>query len=370
MRPWRLAVAVGALALAVACTPDAEQVQPPLPTPEPPAATSPAAGIRVGFVLPPAASDEDDQRSQLAGDLRLVGALRDEGISELRTLEADGPEFVADLATLLAERRTDLICVLGPDAQRVAGPLAVRHPQLRFCAVPAGASEPPANLAAVEVRFEELGHLVGVAAATVAGAIAGDGEDGGGGGDGPIASVLGSDRAGVTRMRDGIRAGVAGRQLLESAPSDEAEVEQAVDAAIEAGATVLILDLGLGAVDAIERAAAAGLAVIAPAAVVDQVEGDVPVLLTWRLRWDVALRPVVASMLDPDVEVPTSVGLSENVFVVTLGDALQGAARALVEDAAAELRRGVRDAQEAPPPTEPVDDGPADGAAWRHGGRG
>jgi basic membrane lipoprotein Med (substrate-binding protein (PBP1-ABC) superfamily) len=364
MRPWRLAVSVGALALAVACTPDGEPVQPPLPTPEPPAATSPAAGIRVGFVLPPAASDEDDQRSQLAGDLRLVGALRDEGISELRTLEADGPEFVGDLATLLAERRTDLICVLGPDAQRVAGPLAVRHPQLRFCAVPAGASEPPANLAAVEVRFEELGHLVGIAAATVAGAAAGDeGEDGGGDGDGPIASVLGSDRAGVTRMRDGIRAGVAGRQLLESAPSDEAEVEQAVDAAIEAGATVLILDLGLGAVDAIERAAAAGLAVIAPAAVVDQVEGDVPVLLTWRLRWDVALRPVVASMLDPDVEVPTSVGLSENVFVLTLGDALQGAARALVEDAAAELRRGVRDAQEAPPA-----DGPVTGADGGPGG--
>jgi hypothetical protein len=341
---WRLVAAVLATVLALAaCTSADEPTTPPPPTPEPPPATTPTAGIRVGFVLPPAASDDDHQRTQLAGDLQLVSALRDEGISEIRTLEPDGPEFVADLASLLAERGTDLVCVLGPGAQRVVVPLAVRHPHLRFCAVPAGASDPPENLAVVDVRFEELGHLLGLAAAAVTG-------------DGPVASILGSDRAGVTSLRDGIRAGVSGVPLLETAPTDEEGVLAAVDAAIAEGAEVLIIDVGIAAPTAIERAVAGGLQVLAPSAVLTELDVAEATLLSWRLRWDVALRPVVAAMLDPDTEVPTSVGMVDSVFLLSPGDRLTGRARELVDEAANELRRGARDPLEEPAAPEAVDD--------------
>jgi hypothetical protein len=335
---WRPVVASLGVALAVlACTSPAEEATPPPETPAPPPATTPAGGIRVGFVLPPAASDEDEQRTQLAGDLQLVGALRDEGISEIRTVEPDGPEFVPDLAALLADRRTDLICVLGPGAQQVVAPLAVRHPKLHFCAVPAGATEPPDNVTVVELRFEELGHLLGVAAAAAAAE------------DGPVASLLGSDRAGVTRLRDGIRAGVGDVPLLESAPVDEEGVLAAVDDAIAQGAEVLVLDVGIAPRAAVERAVAAGLRVLAPAAVLDTLEVQDAVVLSWRVRWDVALRPIVASMIDPEVEPVTSVGLPENVFFTSLGGVLTGSARDAVDLATNELRRGVRDPLEAPP---------------------
>jgi hypothetical protein len=332
----RLGSALLGAALAVAaCTPTGEA---PLPAPapaEPPPAT-PAAGLRVGFVLPAAATAGDDQRAQLARDLQFVGALRDEGISEVRTLEADGPEFVPDLASLLAERGTDLVCVLGPEAQRAVAPLAVRYPELRFCAVPAGSSDPPENLTAVELRFEELGHVLGLAAASVAG-------------DGPVAAILGSDRAGVTRLRDGIRAGVDGVPLLESAPVNEVEVPEWASAAAPTGAEVVIVDLGAGAAAAVEQAAAAGLAVIAPAAVLGRAEVDEAAALAWRLRWDVAIRPVIDSLLDPETEVAASVGFAEAVFVVTPGAALGGRGTAAVEAAVGELRRGVRDPLEPPP---------------------
>jgi basic membrane lipoprotein Med (substrate-binding protein (PBP1-ABC) superfamily) len=346
-RPW---TALLGLALVVAsCTSPGEQPV-PSPTPaQPPPATTPAMGLRVGFVLPPAASDEDEQRLQLAGSVQLVDSLREEGISEIRALPADGPEFVADLAALLADRRTDLICVLGADAQRVLVPLATRHPELRFCAVPAGSAEPPGNLVAVEVRFEELGHVVGLAAATAAG-------------EGPVASIIGADRIGVGGFRAGIRAGAGDLEVLESTPSDEEGVREAVDAAIEAGATVMILEVGVGAGQAVERAVAAGMEIVAPAAVLARAEVEGSPLLSWRMRWDVPVRPVIASMLDPDAEVPRSVGLAENVFVVSLGGGLQGAGREAVEEAVMELRRGVRDPLEAPAlPSPDPDDGEADG---------
>jgi hypothetical protein len=358
---WRPVAASLAVVLALAaCTSADQQATRPPPAPEPPPAPSPTtAGIRVGFVLPPAASDEDDQRAQLAGDLQLVSALRGEGISEVRTLEPDGPAFVADLASLLADRGTDLVCVLGPGAQRVVAPLAIRHPHLRFCAVPGGSTDPPENVAVVDVRFEELGHLLGVAASVVTE-------------DGPVASILGSDRAGVTLLRDGIRAGVGGRPLLESAPTDEEGVLAAVDAAIADEAEVLIIDVGIAARTAVERAVAGGLQVLAPSAVLAELDVAEATVLSWRLRWDVAVRPVVASMLDPEEEIPSAVGFVDSVFLVTSGERLTGQARLLVDEAANELRRGTRDPLEEsaarPLPTEDeadaapdaVDDGSGD----------
>jgi hypothetical protein len=337
---------LGAALVVAACTSTGDETTLPAPAPAEPPPATPAAGLRVGFVLPAAATAGDDQRAQLARDLQFVGALRDEGISEVRTLEADAPEFVRDLASLLAERGTDLVCVLGPDAQRAVASLVDRYPELRFCAVPADLTDPPENLTAVELRFEELGHVVGLAAASVAG-------------HGPVASVLGSDRAGVTRLRDGIRAGVDGVPLLESAPVDEEEVTEAVDAAAAAGAEVVIVDLGAGAADAVRQAAAEGLVVVAPAAVLARAEVDEAAVLAWRLRWDVAIRPVIASLLDPETEVPTSVGFAEAVFVVTPGAALGGSGTSTVEAAVGELRRGVRDPLE--PPPAGTDDRDADG---------
>jgi hypothetical protein len=349
MARWRRgSVLLGLVLAIVACTPTADEATPP-PTPAPaPPATPPTIGVRIGVVLPAPASEEDEQRIQFLGGLQLLDSLRDEGISEIRTLEADGPEFVVDLAALLAERRTDLICVLGPDAQRIVSSLAAAHPYLRFCAVPAGVAETPDNLTTVEVRFEELGHAIGFAAAAVAG-------------DGPVAAILGSDRAGLSRLREGIRAGLGEVELLESTPSDEEEVADAMDAAVDAGATVAVVDVGVGAGAAVERAFAAGLQVIAPAAILAQAEAEGSPVLSWRMRWDVPLRPVVASMLDPEVEVPPSVGLAENVFVVSLGDALQGDVRRDVEAAVMELRRAVRDPTVPPvPPNGPDDADDAD----------
>jgi len=322
---WPVVLVV--LFLLVGCTPD-EAAPPPAPAPEPsPTATGPA-GVRAGIVFPPAAGDGDPQITQLTAAMRTLESRRPDLVSQLRPLTPDGPEFVADLGLLFVQRGTDLICLVGTDGTRVAGRLANRHPELRFCALPTRAGELPDNLQVVDVRLEELGHVAG---ATAAAAVD----------EAPVAMVVGADRLGLQRFRDGVRAGVGDADLLEWFPTSSDEALAAVEAAVAAGAGALVLDVGWQATDLLVLAEDAGLALLAPQSALASDRLQVAAALGWSVRWELALDPLVQRLVDDTTEVPASIGLAEDAFVLSPGPR---GPRGALDRAVAELRDGARDA--------------------------
>jgi hypothetical protein len=69
-----------------------------------------------------------DELAQLAED-------RGGDVADVRSVVPDDPEFVPDVAALLADQGTDLVCVLGEDGVPVVLQLADRFPATRFCAI-------------------------------------------------------------------------------------------------------------------------------------------------------------------------------------------------------------------------------------------
>ncbi|MFA9429808.1 hypothetical protein [Egicoccus sp. AB-alg2] len=327
---WRIVFAL--LLVLAGCT--AEEPAPaPTPAPEPSVAATGPSGVRAGIVLPPAGDASDPQLAQITAAMRPLQAALPDLVTQLRPITPDGPEFVGDVARLLVDRGTDLVCVVGSDGVRVTNQLAARHPELRFCAVPTGGNEVPDNVRIVDVRLEELGHVVGVAAAEAAG-------------DAPVALVLAPDRLGYQRFRDGLRAGAGDTELLEAYPKSSEEAQAAVAAAIDEGAEVLVLDVGWRPAELLEVAQDAGLALAAPLPALAGDRLQAATVLAWSVRWELALGPVVQRLADDDVEVPDAVGLADEAFVLTPGP--QGA-RGPLDRAVAELRDGDR---QAVPPRE------------------
>ncbi|HSK24166.1 MAG TPA: hypothetical protein VK906_13355, partial [Egicoccus sp.] len=201
----------------VGCTGN-EPAPDPVPAPEPSPTSTGPAGLRAGIVLPPASGEGDPQAAQLDAAMRpLQSGLPDE-VTQLRSVRADGPEFVGDLARLLIDRGTELVCMVGDDVMRVANPLASRHAERTFCVVPGASSELPDNVRVVDVRFEELGQVVGAAAAGAAG-------------EGTVALVVAPDRLGSQRFRAGVRQGLGGTPLVEWFPNSSDDATTAVSEA-------------------------------------------------------------------------------------------------------------------------------------------
>jgi len=344
-----LVVVAGLVSLGlVGCTGD-EPAPEKVPAPEPsPTATGPA-GLRVGIVLPPAAGDGDPQAAQLDDAMRpLQDGLPDE-VTQLRSVQADGREFVGDLARLLIDRGTELVCLVGDDVMRLANPLASRHPERTFCVVPGVSSELPDNVRVVDVRFEELGRVVGAAAAAAAG-------------DGPVALVVAPDRLGAQRFRDGVREGLAGTPLLEWLPQSADAAATAVSDVVDAEAEVLILDVGWQPSGLLQTAEEAGLVLLAPRPALGGNQLRDATVVAWTVRWELALGPMVARFVDEEVEAVDAVGLAEDVFVFTAGD--HGDA-AVLERAIASAARVTAERPPRPSPTADPDDGgePGDEAA-------
>lgn len=299
-------MALLAVVALVGCTNGDVPTPEKVPAPEPSATPTGPAGLRVGIVLPPAVSDGDPQLAQLEAAMRPLQAELPDEVTQLRSVDADGPAFVGDLARLLVDRGTELVCLVGDDVLRLANQLARRHAELTFCVVPGVADESPDNVRVVDVRFEELGRVVGATAGAAAG-------------EGAVALVVAPDRVGAQRFRDGVRAGVGEVPLLEWFPQSAEAAAEAVTEAAEAGATALVLDVGWSPSALLESADQAGMALAAPLPALAGSRFQAATAVAWTVRWELALGPVVARFVDGEVAAPDSVGLVEEVFTFTVG---------------------------------------------------
>jgi hypothetical protein len=316
-----------ALAL-VACT--ATESPTPAPSPTPDAMTEPApSGVTVAVVLP--APDDPRSAAFLDADGQL-DALVEERVGDVaaaRTVVPDDADFVLDVAALLADGGTDLVCVLGGDGVRVALALADRFPATRFCALGPPREGQPPNVDLFDVAHEELGHVLGVAVRGAAGT-------------GQAGLVLGDDGDDAVRRRAGARAALAGTPVgVDAVVRDATEVTELIDALDD-------VDLAALLVDHADPVLATALAALAPLWVgprgvpIDSSAGS-PVV-RWSLRADV----VVGASLDRLVgaeedEVLTTLGSAHDLFVLTFADGVAEGVRTATEAAAEELAAGTRD---------------------------
>jgi hypothetical protein len=317
----RAMAAVGVLAfMLLACTgPDAA---PEPPAPAPPEATTseqPPLSANVGVVLPPRVGLSADATERLEDDLaRLADRFGPELLS-VRALTPPAAGLAPDLAAVLTDRGTQLVCVLGPGAlETVLAELAL-HPELRYCAAPVAAgTELPPQVVGRDVRAEELGRVVGAVAAAVD--------------TGSVGFVGGGDELARDAFRTGLRAGIGDRELVEGSGSAEEAVEQV----LAAGASVIVLDLGADAADAVQIATQA-VPVLAPAGTLGSAAEMEAVALSWRVRWDRLIAAAVEAHLGVEPPPPTSLGVAEGLFEITLGAAAPVSAQLALEGVLAQL---------------------------------
>ena len=334
---------VAAVAL-LACTPsEPEEITPsPLPTPAEEDAAPPAVRD-IEVVLP---ADTQLDPAVLAGLRRRIAALGDalpEGVGELTVRQPDAGPFVTDLAELAVARGAGLVCLVGADTAAAADTLAARHRGTQVCALPSmlppaaeGGGLEPTPAVRVELPVAALGQLVGVAAATDLAAQATDAET-----VTPVVGlVLGGDELPRAVFRDGLLAGLVGVEVVE--PEDaQAPAEAALAAVLAAGAQVVVLDGGPGAVLA---AAAVGdsAAVIGPVDVVDGVDGDdaIEAVLAYRLRSEAGVAAVMESFASGTLEeIPILLGVGDGALDLQVAPGWPDVA-AVVERRAAELAAG------------------------------
>lgn len=354
IRPW---VAVtGLLALLVACTPDADETADTLP----PAQEEPAtgAGISVAVIVPSLDGLDSAMQAALEEDVEAVADWAGDGVDEVRAVPADASVFVADFAELMAERGTDLVCILGADAPSIIDRLEPRYSAVTFCSVrpappedadPDGQPDDPPGT--VHVRVEELGHLIGMAARGAAGTA-------------PVGLVLGGDGLLDQHIRAGIEAGAGGGGPVVTAEGDEQSMADQVAELATLGAQAVVIDGGVGAVDAIHAAVDADIDVLAPAPVWAASLRQRGAALTWWVRWDLLLREPILGLLE-DATDHQPLGTDADIFEVRPGDRAPESLRAILDVAIDELASGARDPLQAPiqsgvPTTQDLLDPPVD----------
>lgn len=153
-----------AACLVVGCTGGAGEDISPAPTGV--ASETSIVPTRVAVVLPPLGAPAEDI-AQLRRSIDSVVASSARNV-ELRFVQPDGPEFVGDVAAVLAGDGWDLVCVLHPVGVEDVAAVAARLPGTHFCVDSSRAIESPANLWAPRPRYAETSFLVGVAAGLVA----------------------------------------------------------------------------------------------------------------------------------------------------------------------------------------------------------
>lgn len=353
-------IALALAAVAGACTPEPSPTPAVAPQSEPQPLPPPAgmvAALSTVVVLPPA-SRLDDVHAQALVAL-LDGASATSGdVREIRGVVPDGPAFVADLAEAFADRSTRLVCVLGDRAVEAVQPLVTLYPEVRFCALPvdlerggvvdldAAVSDPVVQL---ELRAEELGHLVGLAAREHAAGAA-------------VGVVLEGDELPGRRFRAGVLAGLHGVEVVEAPRS--LPLEERLARVVEAEVAVLVVDGGAGIGAALETLPD-GIGIVAPTSLAEGVEEERRVA-SWEVRWDTLVRHAVErsrSAAPPGRA--TSFGLAQRAFDLRPGPGATEAVGVQVERAKGELLAGTRDPREpAPdPPGVPQEDDDEVGSA-------
>ncbi len=334
------ALVMALLFLLAACTDDEE---PPEPVEEEVEEDEerPPQGLRVGVVLPPLDVGTADEvvRDDLGFDA--LADRSEEDVAELRALVPDGTAFVADVTTLVVVEGYDLVCVFGRDAASTVEVLAARHGATTFCAAPVDpADEYPANVVAVDLAIEELGHVVGVALGEL-------------GGQDPVALLGAGNRAGGEAFRSGLRVGLGETPLRESRGElDDLEAE--LESALAEQVAAIAVDAGPEARELLEGGLEVPL--LAPAPLLESESGA----LRWRVRWDLVLETVIGWHLEGDEDRLPRLGMGDGVFEVQHGPQAGPAVVAAIEEAMGELERQERDPLEAPVVEEDEDDGDAD----------
>ncbi len=319
---WLTAALATAMVVAagLACTePAPPDEPPPAPTPQP----APSVSTRTTVVLPALSGPDDPLAAELRRGLDAAGRDRD---TEVQVVQADDEVFVADLVGLFAARDRDLICTVGAGSRAVVTEVAERHPGRRFCALAAPApTDPPETVSVVEVRTEELGHLVGAALA----------------GQQPVGVVLEAGRPGADRFRQGLFAGLGETPVVHVAVSEDHTVGDAVAEVLAAGVVTVVLDAGSGA-PAAAVAAAAQAEVVGPGWLAER-GGPAELLLGWQVRWDAVLGPVLDDLLVGEPGTSRSLGLEDEVFEVTVTARARSEVRERLAEVEAELLSGERD---------------------------
>lgn len=332
-----LALLTALLAVTSGCTSSDDGDAEPaamVPTPEDEGSTSPTpAGLRVAVLLPDDASADAAVRNQIAADVRRLDATRGPEIAEVTPIRPQAEAFVADLAWTLAERETDLICLVGRSQRSLLKELATLNPHLAFCGAPlATTADVPDTVQPLAVRSEELGHVVGLAAASAAS-------------DARIGVVLGV-QAQHRAFRDGLLAAVAGHDTIVVAVDDGLDALTAVEQVLAEDVEVVVIGDVPGAGDAVSIAAEQAL-VLSPDALLRGIDPERSVL-HWRVDWEVILRRALDRLTGEADAAAVSFGFADGVFTVSTGDAASAAVRARVDRAVTALVAGEIDPLEPP----------------------
>jgi len=364
----------GAVACTSSATDDAPLTAEAPPLEEPVAAP---AGRDVEIVLPARATLAPPVAAGLEERLGALTGTLPEGVDSLSVRVPDEAVFVPDLLELAAAEGTGLVCAIGPEVVPEADRTAIRHAGTRVCAMPGEgptsgeeATDEPTPAVRVDVPVEELGELVGTAAATAArvaaDAAAAADDDATDGADGEeaegsepedppavtprIGLLLTGDELPSARFRTGLLRGLGAVESVE--PASDLPPLEALEEVLSAGVQVVVVDGGAGAGPIVaELDGRAGI--VGPA---DLWGDDLPagVVLAYRLRWDAVLSAVLERFAG-EGEFPASVplGIADGALELRPGPE-QAATQAAVDAVRTEL------AERDEPPVSTRDEGPPD----------
>lgn len=329
----RVAAAALVLALGVlGCTGPESVEEPTTPTPSETTTEPAPLGANVGVVLPPRVGLSAAATERLEEDLARLADRFGPDLRSVQVLTPPAAAFAPDLAAVLTDRGTQLVCVIGPGALETVLAEVALHPELRYCAAPVAAeTDLPEQVVGRDVRADELGRVVGTIAALI--------------GTGPVGFVGGSGELAPVAFRAGLRTGVGERELVEG----EGTAGEAVEQVLAAGAEVIVLDPGADAAEAV-RLATRSVPVLVPAGSLGSSPDAQAVALSWRVRWDRLVASAVEAHLGAEPAPPESLGLAEGLFEVTLGPAAPPEAQVVLDEVLAQLM----------PPAEADDPDPAE----------
>lgn len=361
-RPRPLGPVVGAAAALVAVTAlvGCTAPEPPPPDDDPPTAedeTGPTR-YRVGVVLNVDGGTDTADVDDLTGRLADLEDRRSSDVAEVRAVVPDAPVYALDVAAVLADDGYDLVCVLGRVVRADVADLADRYPGTRFCTV--GEDDLlPDNVTAVDLAQEELGHVLGVAAAELAAG-------------GPVAWLIADESDARLRRAEGGAAGLAGTPAaLTVVPTETVDEGATLDLDDDADVAIDLVELRDALDDlADEQDDAVAVHVVdGPASLFDDPLAELPsvpvvapgpvgrtdsvaVDVRYTIAVDAIVERALAVLTDPDAEHDVTLGFADDAFVLTTGDeALGDRLDAVIE----ELVAGDRDPLASPNGQEPAD---------------
>ena len=337
VRALAVAFAIGLAVGLLSCTDESEEAAPQPPPVTEDEEPAPLLGAEVVVVLPPRTSLSTEVAAAIDEDLQRLAGEYGEEIRVVRTRYPDDAAFVRDIAGLSVREGADLLCVFGAVGRQLTTDLRELHPVSRFCAVtPNDAPEEPGDrVDVVALRVVELGNLLGAATVELA-----DGA--------PVVLALGPNELQRGRFREGLEAALGPAPVIEL--DEELPPDEAVAAAVEEGAAVVLVGTGPDAAIQTEAAIESGAHVITHRSLAGS---GTEVALTWKVRWDLALAPAIDRFLGRPGVVELDVGLTDGIFELVIGEGAPAGLEAVLAGVEEQIVEGERDPFEVIEPEEP-----------------